>query len=156
MQLQWAFLVVNGFAVSILSALLHRAITKQMFDRHFLDSIISGTSDAVFIKDSNGKYILANTAAADFVGKTPTQLLGESDFSLFTEKSALELKAKDQEIMNSHHVHTHVEQLVAKNGNKYTFLVTKGPVFDLHGNVFGLFGISRDITELQKISTKKQ
>ena len=151
-QLQWAFLVVNGFAVSILSALLHRAITKQMFDRHFLDSIISGTSDAVFIKDSNGKYILANTAAADFVGKTPTQLLGESDFSLFTEESALELKAKDQEIMNSHHVHTHVEQLVAKNGNKYTFLVTKGPVFDLHGNVFGLFGISRDISELQKIS----
>jgi hypothetical protein len=32
------------------------------------------------------------------------------------------------------------------DGKPMVFAVTKGPVFDTHGQVVGLFGISRDIT----------
>jgi|GEM_PF-1070474 PAS domain S-box/diguanylate cyclase (GGDEF) domain len=150
-QLQWAFLAINGIAVSVLSYLLHSAIVKQISDRHLLSAVVSGTSDAIFVKDLNSRYILANTAAAEFVGRPHDQLIGYDDYALFSEASAQELIAKDQAIIAAKQVQTKIENLTTQNGQAFTFLITKGPVFDTNGNIAGLFGIARNITEQKQL-----
>lgn len=149
-NLQWAFLLGNGIAVSILSALLQRSIATLEVNRRLIDSIVSGTSDAIFIKDRQGRYLMANAAAAAFVGKTPQQLVGLDDRDLFDVASAQSLHDTDVEIMGLGKVQTHIEHLNIQTGHSLVFLVTKGPVLDKSGAVMGLFGISRDITTQQR------
>ena len=103
--------MVNGIAVSILSALLRRSITSLEVNQRLMDSIVSGTSDAVFVKDRQGRYQMANAAAAAFVGKSPAQLLGLDDSALFDAASAKSLHDTDAAILAAGKVQTHIEQL---------------------------------------------
>lgn len=148
--LQWGVLIANGAAVSLLSELLRRSLARSESDRRLLDAVISGTSDAVFVKDANGRYLLVNGAAAGFSGKDPAAIIGHDDRFLFPEKSALELMSMDKKIMAGGKTQTHEEQLATFDGKSLVFLVTKGPVFDANGKVMGLFGISREITDRKR------
>ena len=144
---QLVFLIGNGLAVSLLSEVLRKSVAGVEVNRQLLDSVVSGTSDAIFVKDAQGRYLLANEAAAAFIGKPANQLIGLDDWALFPESSALEIRTKDQQVMTGGRTQTHEEHLVTHDGSKFVFLVTKGPIFDDAGAVSGLFGISRDITQ---------
>jgi len=146
-QIQWCFLIVNGVAVSLLSEIMLKSLATAQINRRLLDTVISGTSDAIFIKDDQGRYLLINEAAAEFVGKTPDEIIDHDDSFLFPEISAREVMANDQAIMSSGRTCTHEEQITPFSGNTRTFLVTKGPVLDQNGRVIGLFGVAHDITE---------
>lgn len=145
--LQWSVLIANGIVLSVLSEVLRRSLATAELNRRLLDAAVSGTSDAVFVKDTQGRYLLANAAAAGFVGKAPGEIIGHDDRSLFPDASAQELMALDQAIMSAGRTQTHEEHLTALDGKALTFLVTKGPVFDDSGRMVGLFGISREISE---------
>lgn len=149
--LQWGFLIINGVVVSLLSEVLRRSRIKAETSHRLLDAIISGTADAVFVKDAKGRYLLINAAAAGFVGKSPKDILGCDDFALFPQESAQYLMTLDQVILASGQTQTHEEQLLTHDGKTMVFLATKGPVLDKSGQLIGLFGISRDITERKRI-----
>ena len=151
-QLQWAMLGVNGAAVSLLSALLRHALARQAVHRRLLHSVVSGSSDAIFVKDRQGRYLLANAAAAGFAGRTPAELIGLNDDALFAPLSVQDLQKQDQCILAAEQTQTHRDHLTLSNGQAMTFLVTKGPVFNELGAVMGLFGIYRDITQDQALA----
>ncbi len=54
-----------------------------------LEAVINGTSDAIFVKDLSGRYLLINEAAATIAGKTSAELIGKDDTSLFDRKRVL-------------------------------------------------------------------
>lgn len=143
---QWFFLVFNGVAVSLLSEALRRSLASREADRSLLSAVVSGTSDAIFVKDLQGRYRLINAAAANIVGKTPEEIIGHDDHFIFPESSADELIKTDQAIMAAGKIQTHDEYISMHDGRVIVFMVTKGPVFDEGGKVVGLFGISRDVT----------
>jgi len=144
---QWALLVINGVVVSLLSEGLQQSLRSTKIDRHLLDTVVSNTPDAIFVKNKQGRYLLANDATAGFVGKTLSEILGQDDSALFPQATALEIMATDQSIMSGGHNVTLEEHIRTLDGKPLIFLVTKGPVYDDAGGVVGLFGISRDITE---------
>lgn len=149
-HLQWTLLMINGIAVSILSALLRRSIVNLQVNQQLMDSIVTGTSDAIFVKDRQGRYRMANIATAAFFGKTPRQLLGLDDSALFDAVSAQRLRQSDAAILAAGTVQVHTERLTTQNGQSLVFMVTNGPVLDKRGVVIGLFGIARDITRQQQ------
>jgi PAS domain S-box-containing protein len=112
-------------------------------------AVTEGTSDAVFVKDSQGRYLLFNTAAAAFAGRTSREVLGKDATALFPPEEARRVTAGERRVMESGMTQTY-EDLITTGGILRTFLSTKGPIRDQHGNVIGLFGISRDITERKK------
>lgn len=144
--LQWGFLIANGIAVSLLSEALRRSLKRSQLDRRLLDAVISGTSDAIYVKDAAGRYVLINEAAAAFVSKPQSEIIGHDDRWIFPEPSAGKLMARDRAIMAGGRTQTHEESVRLFDGRDMVFLVTKGPVFDAEGHTVGLFGISRDIT----------
>ncbi|MGZ5052814.1 MAG: EAL domain-containing protein [Methylobacter sp.] len=148
--IQWLFLIINGIAVSLLSEILRRALAKAELNQHLLNVVVSGTSDPVFIKDAQGRYQLINAAAATIVGKTPEAILGRDDYFLFPENTARELMAKDLGIMSGSADQFYEEHITTFDGKEIDFSVNKGPVFNHAGQVIGLFGISRDITERKR------
>lgn len=125
-----------------------------------LKSIIDSSPDAIFAKDSEGRYLIFNQGASNIVNIPVENVLGKTDLLLFSPETAQKLYEKDHSILRSKTIHTDEEILTTITGDKKTFLVTKGPLYTPEGNIFGLFGISRDITERslyeQKILDEKE
>jgi len=145
-QVQLVIVVLIGIVVSLLSESLQRSLRKADLHRKLLDSVISGTPDAVFIKDGQGRYLLVNQAAAGFVGKSPEEIIGNDDFALLSNPSAQAVVEKDRGVMANGVTVTHEERIQTNDGTVLDFLVTKGPIFNALGQCAGLFGISHDIT----------
>jgi len=108
-------------------------------------AIVENSSDAIFAKDHAGRYLLANRAVERIVGKTAAQMTGQDDTFLFPQQAAT-IRVNDHLVMNENRTNTFEETLATAEGER-TFLVTKGPLHDEQGQVIGMFGISRDITE---------
>ncbi|MGE5493285.1 MAG: sensor histidine kinase, partial [Actinomycetota bacterium] len=148
--LQWSFLLAAGLLVSLLSEGLRRSRLGAENQHLLLDAVISGSQDAIFVKDRQGRYLLCNESAARFFGRRPEELLDHDDRAFLPPDSATLLMAQDLAIMESAQPSVHEETLTNLEGQTLTFLVHKGPLFDQAGRVVGLFGISRDITERKR------
>src|SRR5579883_129581 len=114
-----------------------------------LRAVADGTTDAVFIKDRDGKYLLFNQAAARFVGKPVAEVLGKDDREVFDAESARQVMERDREVIDSGVPHTKEEVLTAA-GTTRTYLAMKAPYRDETGAVIGLIGVSREITERKR------
>ncbi|MFZ6780270.1 EAL domain-containing protein [Undibacterium sp. Ji83W] len=145
--LQLGFLVVNGIAVSLLSEALRQSLSKVQNNRNLLDAIIRGTSDAIFVKDVKGRYVLANESVMKFVGKPLHEVIGHDDYALFPPESAQMIANVDRGVIANGEIQSHDEYIDTFDGKSLVFMVTKGPMLDKAGKVQGLFGIARDITE---------
>ncbi len=148
--IQWSTLIFSGLILSIFSEMLMRMRAKAESNLKLLNVAVSGTADAIFVKDKLGRYLIVNQATANFVGKPMSEILGKDDYSLFPESSAKVVITQDQKVMASGRTQSHEESIVSFGGKSIIFDVTKGPMFDAAGNVIGLFGISRDITAFKQ------
>lgn len=124
--------------------------------RELLRAVVEGTSDVVYVKDMEGRYRLFNGAASRTVGKHPDEVLGKDDTFLFPIDEARNLMQADRAVMTAREVVTCEESVTIASGDISTYLTTKGPVFDDHGNVSGVFGISRDITDRKRAQEERE
>ena len=144
------WLPLFGGGLSLLAEWRWHEHRRQVDRRLLLEAVVHGTSDAVFIKDLQGRYELINEAGARFMGQAVPAVLGRDDGQLFDAESAQTVRAADAAVLAAGQVSTHHEFLRTGDGLPRTFLVTKGPVRNRHGQVRGLFGISRDITDHER------
>lgn len=119
-------------------------------------ALMDGTSDAVFIKDLKGRYLLFNRAAGQFFGKSPGEVLGRDDTFLLPADEAKAVMDKDRNVMATGKTVTHEDRVTTADGVCRTFSSTKGALLDAQGVVCGLFGISRDITERNRVQEELQ
>lgn len=118
-----------------------------------LRAVADGTTDAVFVKDREGKYLWFNEAAARFVGRPVAEVIGKDDTALFDPESARVLMEWDRGVMEQGTVRTHEEHLTAA-GVARVYTSTKAPYRDSGGNIIGLIGISRDITDQKRAEAR--
>jgi len=128
-------------------SLAQQTLARQ---KMLLDIVVEGTTDAIYIKDAAGRYILANSAVAGIVKKPVEEIIGQDDRHLIPPDEAQALMAQDQWVMSQTGPQTYEERLTTSDGNRY-FLSTKGPVLDVDGTVSGIFGIARDITQRKQM-----
>lgn len=115
-----------------------------------LKTIINSSPDAIFVKDLEGKYILFNEGASNIVGVLADRVIGNTDDHLFTPKDAVMIREMDRKIIANGIVSNHEETVTISSGETKVFWVTKGPIQIEEETPFGIFGISRDITEAKK------
>jgi PAS domain S-box-containing protein len=111
-----------------------------------LRAVTEGTTDAVYVKDRDGHYLTVNPALARLVGRPAEEVVGKTDAELLHPESAREVREHDHRIMELGQAQTY-EQVVTAAGATRTLLVTKGPYRDAEGQVAGVFGIARDVSE---------
>lgn len=112
-------------------------INSELRFRTFMNS----TSDLIFIKDQQLRYIYSNQANAAFLGKSPEDLIGLDDFSLMTAEAARKCRETDTYSLQSYKIMTN-EEVVGDN----VYETTKFPV-QLPDGQIGLGGIIRDISD---------
>lgn len=119
--------------------------------RALFQAIIDGTTDAIFVKDLQGRYIMANAAASQAIGRSVAEILGKDDYAFFSADEADAVAVRDHETMALGATRTYEETVTTADGQLRTFLATKGPVFDISSKVVGLFGVCRDITDRKRM-----
>jgi PAS domain S-box-containing protein len=114
-----------------------------------LQGITEGTTDAVFVKDLDGRYMMINTAGAGFLGRAVDDVLGKDDAAMFSPEVGRAIMKRDREVVQSGRTQTY-EEFGTSAGKTRLFLSTKGPFRDPAGHVVGLLGICRDITDRKR------
>jgi PAS domain S-box-containing protein len=113
-----------------------------------LRAISDTSSDAIFAKDRKSRLQFANPATLSIIGKPLNQVLGHTDEELLIDKEAARIMMdNDRRIMNSGRPEELEEAMTLISGVKRTWLTRKAPLRDDDGNVIGIFGIARDITD---------
>ncbi len=110
-----------------------------------LNALVEGSSDAIFVKDRDSRYQLVNRALVQLLNKTKDQLMGASDYELFPDNLAEKYQQDDRRFMLEKRTQTY-EEPVLVDGRRLSYLTTKGPLI-IDGDIQGVFGISRDISE---------
>lgn len=153
----WLFVAVTSALLFVLLRRLlgrlhgERIRQKELYEerlrtQQLIEAIAEGSEDAMFAKDCDGRYILFNRAASEFVGKPAAEVLGRNDHALFPAEQADMLIAAGRRVIEKNITITTEERLTTPSGER-VFLATKGPLRDADGRVVGIFGISSDITE---------
>ncbi|HTW59784.1 MAG TPA: PAS domain S-box protein [Terriglobales bacterium] len=154
-QFWWAMVLVTAsFAAAsgrlyVVQNQLLRSSQELEKNLALLQGITEGTTDAVFVKDLEGRYLMINTAGAGFLGRSTPEILGKSDVELFHPQVGRAIMQKDREVVQSGKTQTY-EEFGTAAGVTRLYLSTKGPFRDPSGRVVGLLGICKDITERKR------
>jgi len=116
--------------------------------RGMLQQLMENISDNIYFMDREGRIVLLSQWGAKWLGfDSPEQVIGKTDFDLFTDEHAAAASADEQRIMDTGQPVTGIEEKETWPDGRVTWVsTTKMPLRDDHGNIVGLFGISRDIT----------
>ena len=128
----------------------YEAELQEKRSRALLNSVIEATSDMVYVKDTRGRYLLANGALCRKAGLPPEDILGRDDKAVFAPSVAEAVKDRDNAIMAGGPMKTEEEELIFKTGETVTYLTATAPLLDENGSVIGLFGIGRDVTDRKR------
>ncbi len=118
-----------------------------------LESIIHGTTDAIFVKDREGRYLLCNEVAADVIGHPIKEIIGKDDRTFFDTKTAQALQRADRKVLRTGASDISEIEIHIDNHSAF-FLTSRSPYFDAKGNAIGVIGIAKDVTQ-RKIVTEK-
>lgn len=103
---------------------------------------------AIFFKNLKSQYIIANNRTLEIFGKSWQEVMGKDDYSVFLNKREAHKNIEDDRyIFNTGKPKEFTKHMVDGNGRKCWFHFIKFPQFDEQGNIIGLVGIIRDITE---------
>ncbi len=116
---------------------------------HLLETALEATTDAVYMKDAAGRYLMINRAAAAYFGCPASEIVGHADTEFFAPEEAAALMAVDRRVLASG-VTTTTEEVISTDEGTRFFQSTKGVYRDDAGQPAGVFGISRDVTEQRR------
>jgi len=159
LTIAWAA-IATSFALSgmrfiLTNQQLQRAAQEHAKSLLLLEAVSEGTPDAIYVKDTAGRYLMINKAGAQNLGRKVNDVLGKHDVELLAPEIAQKISQIDRDVMQQGKVNV-TEEAGVFAGVARSFLSTKGPYRDRDGKVIGLIGISRDITERQKIEKQLQ
>jgi two-component system, cell cycle sensor histidine kinase and response regulator CckA len=117
---------------------------RQSFQ--LLSAITESTTDPIFAKDLDGRYIFINTPGAAAAGRTPRQICGKTDAELFPAEIARTFTKGDTAVL-ANGMPVTLEQSGDYGKGERIWLVNKSPLRDADGRINGVIGISKDITD---------
>jgi two-component system sensor histidine kinase/response regulator len=117
-------------------------------ERTLFRTIIDLLPDAVYVKDLNGRKIIANPKEVQFAGKnSEAEIIGKTDFNLYPDQQAKSAFAEDELVLRKGVSILDVDGTLIDNmGVFHRLLVSKVPLRDINGEINGLVGVSHDIT----------
>ncbi|MET0511839.1 MAG: response regulator [Thermoleophilaceae bacterium] len=117
--------------------------------RDLLQAILDNASAAIYVKDLEGRFLLANEAFSRLHGLSGPDLLGRTAIDVLPDGLGPSAHATDQQVVDGREaVESESELSVA--GILETFLTLKFPLLDSTGEPYGVCDISTNITDRKR------
>jgi phosphoserine phosphatase RsbU/P len=112
-------------------------------------AFLEQTPDRVYIKDHRSRFVRVSRTMLDVFGlESQEDLIGKTDFDFFTPEHAQQAYDDEREILRTGRpIICKEEKETWRDGTETWASSTKAPLFLASGQIAGLLGISRDITE---------
>lgn len=133
----------SGFVKS--GGLVTRLKPSMKIFENLLQSMADHTSSVIYLKDLEGKYILINRQHEKLFSIKNEDVKGKTDFDIFPEDIARSFRANDEQVLKSGQT-MEMEEIAPHEDGPHTYISVKFPVRDSQGEIFGVGGISTDIT----------
>ncbi|WP_263831755.1 PAS domain S-box protein [Sulfurospirillum oryzae] len=122
-----------------------------------LSSLVNTLPDLVWMKNTEGTYLTCNHAFERFFGASECEIVGKTDYDFIDYKLADFFRQKDKEAIEKGNICTNEEVITYKDTGTTGILETrKVPIFNPEGEVYGVLGIAKDITEQKKAKLELQ
>ncbi len=129
---------------------LEKTEKKVREQRRLLQTILDATPDFVSLQDRDLTYRAANKSFCHTLSRTEEDIVGKTNYQLFSADNAESYQKEDLEILTSGLPLFKEYQLGRKAKSRWLH-VMKTPVYDGKGQRTGLLCSCRDITELKKM-----
>lgn len=125
-------------------------------EQSFLAALLTNSSDHIYFKDKDSKFIKVSDSFANRHGKKIKDVIGKTDFDYFGKNHAKEAFLDEQEIIRSgRSIVGKEEKEDWPNGETTWVSTSKMPFYNSKGEIIGTFGISREITALKRSEEEK-
>jgi diguanylate cyclase (GGDEF)-like protein/PAS domain S-box-containing protein len=142
--------VVRALALAAIALGTHRVHAHGSDRAQLLRAVMDATTDCVFVRDLDGRYVMVNQALADLLGRKPADIIGHTPAELVDAEAAEVWSTWDEAVLASG-TSRRYWRTVAVLGTERTFSTVKAPLRDVAGRVVGIVGISRDETEVRRL-----
>ncbi len=125
-------------------------------ERDLLNTLMDSIPDTIYFKDTASRFTRINKAQAKVLGVSkPEDAIGKTDLDFQPPELAKSFYAEEQEIIKTGiPLIDRVEFNPTPEGRQRWFSASKVPILDQNGQVIGIVGVSRDITE-RKLAEEK-
>jgi PAS domain S-box-containing protein len=122
------------------------AVAELAKSQSQLQAVLDNAPAVVFLKDLEGRYILANRTTAKLVGRTPEELVGRNDWDFLPAEFAERYHNDDLRVIETG-VPLELEEAVPTREGVRIGHTVKFPVRGADGFIFATGGIAIDMTE---------
>ena len=130
-----------------------RSINKSQHEllenKKLLQAVIDNTSNPIFIKEINGKYLLINKQHETLFHHSIQEIVGKTDYDLLPKEVADVYRNSDLEAVKALK-EIKIEETIQQEDGPHTYIAVKFPLYDAEGRIYAIGGISTDITERKK------
>jgi diguanylate cyclase (GGDEF)-like protein/PAS domain S-box-containing protein len=144
--------VARSAALFFLAFVVGRLSDRAGKSRRMLEQVLEATTDSIYLKDLEGRYLLVNSAAARLIGHPGEAILGRSNAELLPEV-ADEIADHDADVIERDTPDGY--EISGRFGaRRYILSVTKSPFRDATGTMIGSLGIARDVTDARRLQAE--
>ena len=141
-------IIAGQIAVAVENALLYGEVRKT---KEYLENLVERAGDAIFTLDQDHKIVSWNTGAKLIFKQDKQSVLGEPIYDLFPENLLESLRKKIQSVLESESIVT-IETDATRGDKQITQIaLTLSPIRDAEGEVIGVSGIAKDMTERKQV-----
>jgi PAS domain S-box-containing protein len=116
-------------------------------------AILGYSPNWIFLKDTEGRYLLVNREIERVFGINQEQIKGKTDSEIFPPEQAAKYRANDLKVLRAG-LTMEFEEIVDLADGPHTSIVHKFPLFDSRGNIYATGGVATDITERVRAEEK--
>jgi PAS domain S-box-containing protein len=134
----------------VVTDITERKLAQEQFENEHtqLRTLVQTIPDMVWLKDTNGVYLSCNPQFERFFGAKEADIIGKTDFDFVDAQLAETFRQKDREATAAGKPSTNEEWVTyPDNGSRVLLETIKVPTRNEAGELIGVMGIARDITE---------
>ena len=161
--LAYALLAAGVFGTLLLlwSAALRRNVRLRTAEleteRTRLNVLLKSLPDLVWMKDCDGVYRFCNPMFERFFGAPAQAIIGKTDFDFVDKVLANVFRTHDLKAIEAGKHSVNEEWITfADDGHRALLEATKTPVRNAQGELMGVLGVARDITERKQVESALQ
>ncbi|HEY9804576.1 MAG TPA: PAS domain S-box protein [Leptolyngbyaceae cyanobacterium] len=132
---------------------INRDITvKKQVENHLyqtqqqLQTILNNCPAVIYVTDLQNRFILINQRYEHLFNTTQAEIIGKSLYETWPDDFARGFALNNQQVLNTG-IPLEVEEIVPQEDGLHTYFSIKFPLKDQNGIIYGICGISTDITE---------
>ena len=129
-----------------------RTLDLERTQQTLLD-VLDHSTAVIYLKDRDGRYLRINRYYERLFNLSNAEFVGRTDYDVFPSHVAEAVRANDLQVLTTGESLL-IEELVPTRGEDRTYLSVKFPLRDGAGDIYGICGISTDITERTRIEAQ--